>query len=70
MGSEQDERKNTFMTIKDSRSKAVAVSAACQVSDLGALLDAHIAREFADLDVDATQKENRSRGVRFPLPAR
>jgi carboxymethylenebutenolidase len=45
-----------FMTIKDSRSKAVAVSAACQVSDLGALLDAHIAREFADLDVDATMK--------------
>jgi len=44
------------MTIKDSRSKAVAVSAAGQVSDLGALLDGHIAREFADLDVGATMK--------------
>ena len=44
------------MTIKDSPSKAVAVSVARQVSDLGALLDAHIAREFADLDVDATMK--------------
>jgi carboxymethylenebutenolidase len=56
MGSEQDERKNTFMTIKDSRSKAVAVSAAGQVTDLGALLDGHIAREFADRDVDASMK--------------
>ena len=44
------------MTIKDSPTKAVAVSAAGQVSDLGALLDGHIAREFADRDVDATMK--------------
>ena len=44
------------MTIKDSPSKAVAVSAAGQVSNLGALLDGHIAREFADRDVDATMK--------------
>ena len=44
------------MTIKDSPSEAVKVSAAGQVSDLGALLEEHIAREFADLDVDATMK--------------
>jgi len=44
------------MTIKDSPSKAVALSAGDQVSDLGALLDGHIAREFADLDVEATMK--------------
>jgi carboxymethylenebutenolidase len=56
VGSEQDEKENTFMTIKDSPSKAVAVSATGQVSDLGALLDGHIAREFADRDVDATMK--------------
>jgi carboxymethylenebutenolidase len=56
VGSEQDEKENTFMTIKDSPSKAVAVSAAGQVSDLGALLDEHIAREFVDLDVDATME--------------
>jgi carboxymethylenebutenolidase len=56
VGSEQGEKENTFMTIKDSRSKAVAVSVTGQVSDLGALLDGHIAREFADLDVDATMK--------------
>jgi carboxymethylenebutenolidase len=56
VGSEQDEKENTFMTIKDSPSEAVKVSAAGQVSDLGALLDGHIAREFADRDVDATMK--------------
>jgi carboxymethylenebutenolidase len=44
------------MTIKDSPSKAVAVSGAGQVSDLGALLDGHVAREFVDLDVDATME--------------
>ena len=54
------------MTIKDSRSKAVAVSAAGQVSDLGALLDGHIAREFADLDVDATMKTMVPEKVELP----
>ena len=44
------------MTIKNSPSKAVAVSAMNQVSDLSALFDGHIAREFADFDVDATMK--------------
>jgi carboxymethylenebutenolidase len=44
------------MTIKDSPNKAVAVSAASQISDLSALFDGHIAREFADFDVDATMK--------------
>ena len=54
------------MTIKDSRSKAVAVSAAGQVSDLGALLDGHVAREFADLDVDATMKTMVPEKVELP----
>ena len=46
------------MTINDSPSGAVAVPAANpnEISDLGALFDGHIAREFADFDVDATMK--------------
>jgi carboxymethylenebutenolidase len=52
----QDEKENTFMAIKNSPNKVEAVSAASQGSDLGALLDGHIAREFADLDVDGTMK--------------
>jgi carboxymethylenebutenolidase len=44
------------MTIKDSPSEVAAVSAVSQVPDLGALLDGHIEREFADLDVDGTMK--------------
>jgi carboxymethylenebutenolidase len=56
VGSEQDQKENTIMTIKDSPSNAVAVSAAGHVSDLGALLDGHITREFVDLDVDATME--------------
>jgi len=46
------------MTIQDSPSKAVAVPAANpnEISDLGALFDGHVAREFADFDVDATME--------------
>ena len=44
------------MTIQNSPDEAGAVSAASGVSDLGALFDGHIAREFADFDVDATMK--------------
>ena len=35
---------------------AVSVDNSSAVSDLGALFDGHIAREFADLDVDATME--------------
>jgi carboxymethylenebutenolidase len=49
-------RRTHFMAIKDSPSEVTVVSAASQVSDLGALLDGHIAREFVDRDVDATMK--------------
>ncbi|MBV8674558.1 MAG: ester cyclase [Acidobacteriaceae bacterium] len=46
------------MTIQDSPSKAVAVPAATpnEISDLGALFDGRVAREFADFDVDATME--------------
>lgn len=46
------------MTIQDSPNEAMAVSAANpnEAPDLSALFDGHIAREFADFDVDATMK--------------
>lgn len=46
------------MRIQDSRTGEVAVSAASpyESSDLGALFDAHIQKEFADQDVTATMK--------------
>ncbi|HET8921998.1 MAG TPA: ester cyclase [Candidatus Acidoferrum sp.] len=46
------------MKIQDSQNVKAAVSAAKpnEFSDLGALCDGHIAREFADLDVDATME--------------
>jgi carboxymethylenebutenolidase len=46
------------MKIQDSSKGGAATSVADseQVSDLGALCDGHIAREFADFDVDATME--------------
>ena len=46
------------MTIQDSKRGAVpgAAAAPAEVPDLGAIFDGHIAREFADLDVDATME--------------
>ena len=46
------------MTIQDSKRGAVPGAAAgpAEVPDLGAIFDGHIAREFADLDVDATME--------------
>jgi hypothetical protein len=50
MSKKQDAKENSFMTIQDSPNGGVAVPAANtnEVSDLGALFDGHIAREFAD----------------------
>ena len=46
------------MTIQDSKKAVVpiAVDGPREFPDLGALCDGHIAREFADLDVDATME--------------
>ena len=45
------------MTIQDSKRGAVPGDATpAEVPDLGAIFDGHIAREFADLDVDATME--------------
>ena len=46
------------MTIQDSKKAVVpiAVAGPAEFPDLGALCDGHIAREFADLDVDATME--------------
>jgi carboxymethylenebutenolidase len=51
-------KENTLMRIQDSQTREVAVSAASphESSDLGAFFDAHIQREFADYDVNATLK--------------
>jgi carboxymethylenebutenolidase len=58
VGREQDAKENTLMTIQDSPNEAMAVSAANpnEAPDLSALFDGHIAREFADFDVDATMR--------------
>ena len=46
------------MTIQDSKRGAVpgATAGPAEVPDLGAIFDGHIAREFADFDVDATME--------------
>jgi carboxymethylenebutenolidase len=57
-GRDKMQRRTLFMTTQDSPSEAVAVPAVNpnEISDLGALFDGHIAREFVDFDVDATMK--------------
>ena len=46
-----------FMAIQNSKKGVVPIAAAHGESpDLGALFDGHIAREFADFDVDATME--------------
>ena len=46
------------MKIQDSKQREVPITAADakEFNDLGALFDGHIAREFADFDVDATME--------------
>jgi len=46
------------MKIQDSKQREVPITAANakEFNDLGALFDGHIAREFADFDVDATME--------------
>ena len=46
------------MKIQDSKIREVPIAPtdAKESPDLGALFDGHIAREFADFDVDATMK--------------
>jgi carboxymethylenebutenolidase len=55
---EKDVKENTLMKVQDSSRGDVASTTASEneFSDLGALFDGHIAREFADFDVDATME--------------
>jgi carboxymethylenebutenolidase len=55
---DEDEMGNTFMTIQDSKKAVVPIAAGGlgESPDLGELFDGHIAREFADFDVDATME--------------
>jgi carboxymethylenebutenolidase len=49
-------KENIFMKIQNAPRGEKPISATNSNSDLGALFDGHIAREFADFDVDATME--------------